>query len=818
MQEKIIETTKKKYKVAIISPAPFYYHTPLYCRLGSFADIDLTVYYCSDETLLGMDVEKTYSTRGSFINREDLLKGYHSKFIKNYSPVPSYLTWPFGLINISIWQEIKNGKYDVVVLQAWTNITWWIAFFACLKFKTRVLFMTDANILSESVRSVGKKKIKKYILNFLFKKTDGFLTTGKANEEFYKYYGADPKKMTRFYFSWGYEAFFAKAQQIKSRREAIRKSLGIGEDDFLVLYVGRLSQEKNPGIILDAFNNLSIKNKKLFFVGDGPLRSEIEQKIKKTKASGVFLSGFQNHDKIGEFYAIADVLVLPSSSETWGIVVNEAMCFGVPIIASDQVGAAVDLVKNKYNGFVFPVGDTKELVNALNSLISMSKNERLSFGQKSSEIIKEWIDKIDPVQQLTKLLSDVSPKYYVPESANKRILMISPYIPWPMYGGTLVRIFNLLKELSERGYEIILFAGTEDVKILSNNPLNQICKEIHLFKLATGSSFSFVLGSIFSINPYPVSRFYTNSMKEGLQKLLTTQKFDLIWVNLSILVNILPGDLIKNTPILMDHPECEELVYKDYIKGGNMAQKFFSFINLIKLIKFHEKVFSRVSTIFCVSKEEADFTMNQTKGKINVWVVPNGVDGKTFYPAEFSENKPNRILLCSGMSVRRNIDALVWFTKRIFPQIKEQVSDAEFWIVGSNPSHEVLQLNSIPGVKVVGTVENIEDYYRMGKVFVAPYRFGAGTKLKVFEAMASGVPIVSTAIGCRGIDVINGHHILIADSEVEFARCVVDLLQNRQLAQKLAQNALALIKDKYYWKKIVDDLEPKMLETMKKKI
>ncbi len=816
MQEKMTEINKNKYRVAIISPAPFYYHTPLYRRLAESLDIDLTVYYCSKETLNGVDVQKTYSTKGSFIGKEDLLKGYNYKFIKNYSLVPSYLTWPFGLINIGVWREIKSGDYDAVVLQAWTNITWWVAFSACLKYKTPVLFMTDANILSESIRSVWKKKIKKYILNYLFKKTDGFLTTGKANEEFYKYYGANTDKMVRFYFSWGYESFITKSQEIKSRRGDIRKSFGVKEDDFLILYVGRLSQEKNPGIILDAFNSLATKNKKLFFVGDGPLRDNLEQKIKETNTKGVLFAGFQNHNKIGEFYAIADVLVLPSSSETWGIVVNEAMCFGLPIITSDQVGAAVDLVKNGQNGFVFPVGDTKKLITALNSLINMSPNERLSFRQKSSEIIKEWIDKVDPVKQLIRLLPASNSSYYLQESKGKRILMISPYVPWPMYGGTLVRIYNLLKELSERGYKIILFAGNDGTKIDSSNPLNKICEEIHLFKLAPGSSFSFALGSIFSAQPYPVSRFNTNSMKEGLKKLLTAQKFDLIWVNLSILVNILPIDLVKNTPILLDHPECEELVYKDYIRGGNLAQRFFSFINLMKLKKFHEKVFSRVSAIFCVSKEESDFTINQTKKGIKVWVVPNGADGNTFYPDNFSESKPNRILLCSGMNVRRNIDAVVWFARHIFPQIKKEVSDAEFWIIGSNPTPEVLRLNLIPGVTVTGTVKNIEDYYRMGKVFVAPYRFGAGTKLKVFEAMASGIPIVSTSIGCRGIDIINKQQILIADSEVEFSRCVVDLLCNPQLAKKISENALALIKEKYYWKKIVDELEPKMIEIIRK--
>ena len=408
-RKKTAKTPQHRYKIAIVSPTTHYYHVPLYRRLASSPEIDLTVYYCSDEALIGSDVKKTYGVEGCFSNT-DILNGYYYKFIKNYSPRPSYLRWPLGLINLSIWSEIKNGKYDAVVLQAWTDLTWYVAFLACLRFKTPAIFMTDANVAPESFRPRTRKFFKKILLKFLFRKASGFLTAGVANEEFYKYYGADPKKMVRFCFSWGYEEFYKKAHQIKSNREAIRRSLGVAGDDFLILYVGRLSREKNPEILLDAFNKLSLKNKKLFFVGDGLLRSEIEQKIKKQKIHGVFIAGFQNREKIGDFYAVADVLVLPSSLETWGIVVNEAMCFGLPIIASDQVGSTVDLVRNNYNGFIFPSGNADGLLGAINNLINLSLKERLAFGERSGEIIEGWMNRIDPVRQIILLLK-YSSKY-----------------------------------------------------------------------------------------------------------------------------------------------------------------------------------------------------------------------------------------------------------------------------------------------------------------------------------------------------------------------------------------------------------------------
>lgn len=402
-RKKTANKAHDRYRVAIVSPATHYYHTPLYKQLTSSANIDLTVYYCSDEAISGGDIKKTYGVVGRF-SEDSMLEGYKYQFLKNYSPRPSYLRWPFGLINFGIWNEIKHGNYDAVILQAWTDVTWYVAFLACLKFKTPVMFMTDANIVLEPFRSKIKLLFKKGLLRFLFKRASGFLAAGIANEKFYKYYGADPGKIARFYFSWGYKEFYEHAKGIKSNREAIRKSLGISDIDFLILYVGRLSPEKNPKILLSAFHSLKLVGGKLFFVGDGSLRTEIEQQIQEEKITGVTITGFQNRNNVGNFYAAADVLVLPSSAETWGIVVNEAMCFGLPIIASDQVGAVPDMVKNGYNGFIFPAGNFKGIVSAISKIASFSPQERLIFGQRSDEIIREWIGKIDPNKQLINLL------------------------------------------------------------------------------------------------------------------------------------------------------------------------------------------------------------------------------------------------------------------------------------------------------------------------------------------------------------------------------------------------------------------------------
>ena len=395
----------EKYKIAIIAPTAFYYHVPLYRRLANSSKIDLTVLYCSEESITGKDVKNAYGVPARFSD-ENLLEGYPYRFIKNYSPTPSIARWPFGLINIGVWKEIKNGQYDAIVLQAWTFLTQYISFLSCLIFKTPVFFMTDANILSEPIRLANpfKKAIKKVVLRFLFKKASGFLTAGKTNEQLYLHYGASSKKIVPMHFSWGYEHFIEEFNRLKPQREQIRSLFGVEKDDFVLLFVGRLISDKKIFDLLEAYNKANNNRKRLFFVGEGPLLAQVKKYIENLDIKGVYFAGFQTRKNLSKFYTLADALVLPSCWEPWGMVINEAMCFGLPIIASDKVGAVPDLVFNNKNGFIFPEGDINCLSRCIEKLFNMPAEERLSFGKESRKIIEEWINKIDPEKQIIDLI------------------------------------------------------------------------------------------------------------------------------------------------------------------------------------------------------------------------------------------------------------------------------------------------------------------------------------------------------------------------------------------------------------------------------
>jgi len=397
-----------------------------------------------------------------------------------------------------------------------------------------------------------------------------------------------------------------------------------------------------------------------------------------------------------------------------------------------------------------------------------------------------------------------------------RILMISPYIPWPLYGGASVRMFNIIKELSQRGHKIVLAAGKDINSNSSADILNQLCEEVCLYELPKQGRLLSLARSIFSGKPYPALQFQNKQLYETVSGLIKNDHFDLIWINFLFMADILFKIPASNVPIILDQFEADELVWKRYIKKGSLVQKIFSYLNLKKIQFLQKIIFKLIDALICVSAEEANFMESRMPIGNKVWVVPNGVD-MGFFKANNIVKEKQVILMAGSMCINRNIDAAVWFAKDIFPKIKKIITDAEFWIVGYEPDKRVIALKSIPGVKVTGTVEEIKPYYEKAKVYVAPFRFGEGTRLKILEAMAMGVPIVSTEGGCQGIGVVNGQHVLIADNEDDFSGKVIELLQNAQLSRAIADTGRAFVERGYNWKAIVGAIDVKLQHISRKK-
>lgn len=409
--------TERKYKLAIVAPTAFFYQVALFRDLAAHSRIALSVYFCSTEGLSGRDIVKKFNTDAKWGVEEELLRGYDYKFLRNYSPSPSYLKWPIGLINIGIWAELKRLRPHAVILMSWMNPTWWLAVLACLWYRIPFLYLTDTNIQAEPLKPWWRAWPKRLLLGAgLFKLTSGFLYVGEANKQLYRYYGVPESKMVEFAFTWGYQSLLTEARKLAHQRDLIRSRLNIPKDGRVILYCGRLSPEKSPSVLLKAFQQLELPGKCLIFVGDGKLRGALEAYTTEHNLDSVQFWGFKNRMEISECYAVADVLVLPSLREATGAVINEAMCFRLPVIVSDQVGFGMDLVGNGYNGFIFPVGDSDALARRIKQLFELPEGERQMMGARSFHLMTKWAQR-DLPESLVQYLDSL----YLTSSRNTEI-------------------------------------------------------------------------------------------------------------------------------------------------------------------------------------------------------------------------------------------------------------------------------------------------------------------------------------------------------------------------------------------------------------
>ncbi len=379
----------KKIKLAILISHPIQYQTPLYKLLAEQSEINLTVLFCSEWGL------QSYKDKG-FGNEVKwdipLLEGYKYKFLRNTSPQPDVSTF-FGLINPDIINELKDSKYDALWVHGWNSFTNWAAMLAAFKLNIPVLLRCETNLLTEI--SPLKSKIKHLILDSLFKQVSAFLAIGKYNFDFYQSFGVPKSKIFSVPYAVNNDFFISRATELIPKKQELRKKYNVSEKSPVILFSGKLINKKRPFDLLKAFEAVSKDiDSSLVFLGDGVLRSNLETYVENNHIKNVFFMGFRNQTELSDFYAMSDIFVLPSGIEPWGLVVNEAMCFGLPIIVSNKVGSSADLVKNEQNGYTYESGNITSLASHLKDLLQ-DETKRIRFGQSSKEIIQNWDYKKD---------------------------------------------------------------------------------------------------------------------------------------------------------------------------------------------------------------------------------------------------------------------------------------------------------------------------------------------------------------------------------------------------------------------------------------
>ena len=376
--------TRSRYSLAVLASHPIQYQAPLFRALAARPEIDLHVYFCSR---WGLDEynDPGFGTRVSW--DIPLLEGYQSTFLRNLSPWPSPSRF-LGLVNPGIVAATLRRRFDALWIHGWALASNWIAWCGAAAGWLPILLRGEAAGLAEPTGLKGA--VKRLVLKTLFHRIAGFLAIGTNNANFYRSYGVSEEQIFLTPYAVDNAFFLNHARALEGQKLLLRAKEGLPPDRAVILYCGKFQEKKRPMDLLAAFALLNRNDTaSLVFVGDGPLRLEMERFVAERRMAHVYFLGFRNQTELPACYGMADVLVLPSGFEPWGLVLNEAMCFGLPVIVSDRVGAAADLVRNGVNGFIYPAGNIHALADRLQRVLA-NEQARGEMGKQSCAIINRW--------------------------------------------------------------------------------------------------------------------------------------------------------------------------------------------------------------------------------------------------------------------------------------------------------------------------------------------------------------------------------------------------------------------------------------------
>lgn len=366
-----------------INSHPIQYFAPLYQYLQAKGE-SIETWYCSAENVAGHK-DRQFATRVKW--DIPLLQDYPFRFFRNWSFRPSIYGGFLGLFNPGLIVSLIRSPKSIVIVHGWAYLTLVLAIVFGKLSGHHVCVRGESPLNQDLMNSLWKQTLKKVLLGrCLFGFVSSFLYIGRENYLYYRFMGVPDIKLLFTPYAVDNKRFREASLQLESSKSDLRNVMKLPQHVAVILFVGKFIPKKRPLDILMAFGKLRSTEYALLMVGDGELRDEMERYIKEQGLRNVYLTGFKNQTELPEYYSVADMLVLCSGKgETWGLVANEAMNFGLPLIVSETVGCARDLVKPGINGLLYPEGDISALVAAieqwrtLNGLAGIEILKRYSF-------------------------------------------------------------------------------------------------------------------------------------------------------------------------------------------------------------------------------------------------------------------------------------------------------------------------------------------------------------------------------------------------------------------------------------------------------
>ncbi|HEM62354.1 MAG TPA: glycosyltransferase [Chloroflexi bacterium] len=396
-----------------------------------------------------------------------------------------------------------------------------------------------------------------------------------------------------------------------------------------------------------------------------------------------------------------------------------------------------------------------------------------------------------------------------------RLLYLTPDLPFPPHQGAAIRTYNFLKNLAGR-HEIHLLSFADGEAVSRRiQALSIFCATVTTVRPPNRSTARRALSVLASPLPDMALRLPSPEFTNQLRITLDRDRFDFVQVEAIEMAQygLLAKKLAsKSAPrVVFDDINAEYLLQKRAFEADARRPKrwlgaLYSLVQWRKLQRYEAQVCRQVDKVVVVSQADCG-AIRCLVPELQCVVVPNGVDTDYFRPAGVEMESDLDLVFTGKMDFRPNVDAMLWFAQEVLPLISKQVQQARITVVGRDPHPRLAAVVGLPNVSLTGYVDDVRPFVARAGVYVVPLKVGGGTRLKLLQAMSMGKAIVSTSLGCEGLELEPGRHLLIADDAASFAEAVVALIRDPQRRGQLGRAARELALANHDWRQITPLLE-----------
>jgi len=379
-----------------------------------------------------------------------------------------------------------------------------------------------------------------------------------------------------------------------------------------------------------------------------------------------------------------------------------------------------------------------------------------------------------------------------------KILFLSAWFPYPPDNGSRIRVYNLIKALSRR-HTVYLVSLLQDDSVRENaRHLGDICEVVSLHESAWFSprGMKAIVG-FFSPRPRSAVCTYDGRVREAVEDAIRSVAPDVVVASTLGVVEYVPHEI--SLPAVLDQHNCEYAVLKraaDRMSGLLRRARYAA--GWKKFARWEAAICRCYDCVVMVSDEDKRMMLRAAPDLADVRVVPNGVDVEHYTPDSYDPDVTT-LLYNGALTYSANLDAVRYYASEVYPILSCEMPGVRLLVTGRTTGVDLRGVDDCPGIELVGYVDDIRDVLRRAGACIVPLREGGGSRLKILEAMAAGVPVVSTSMGAEGIDAVSGEHLLIADTPDEFAHAIARVLQDQSLRRRLASAARSLVEERYSW-------------------